>query len=96
MGFIKGYLCGFRWTLNPNNYEVAKDLLVARMPAIKPTIVYRVMTKLFNPSTGLIPDGEFDIPGIKTVLSLRNRFTTTKEKSTDLLTDIDAAYLGKA
>ena len=66
------------------------------MPAIKPTIVDRVMTELFDLSTSLIPDGEFDIPGIKTVLSLRNRLTTTKEKSTDLLTDIDAAYLRKA
>lgn len=64
-------MCGLRWTLNPDNYEAAKDLLVARMPAIKPTIVDRVMTKLLDPSTGLIPDGEFDIPGIKTVLSLR-------------------------
>ena len=54
------------------------------------------MTELFDPSTSLIPDGEFDILGIKTVLSLRNRLTTTKEKSTDLLTDIDAAYPRKA
>ena len=66
------------------------------MPAIRPTIVDRVMTELFDPSTSLIPDGEFDIPGTKTVLSLRNRLTTTKEKSTDLLTDIDAAYPRKA
>ena len=53
------------------------------------------MTELFDPSTSLIPDGEFDALGVKTVRSLRNRFSATKEKSIDFLTDIDAAYLKK-
>jgi len=95
IGFIRGYLRGLRWTLSSDNYEAAKDLLVTRMPAIKSTIVDRVMIKLLDPSTGLIPDGEFDALGVKTVRSLRNRFSATKEKSIDFLTDIDAAYLKK-
>lgn len=96
MGFIKGYLRGLRWTLNPDNYEVARDLLVTRMPAIRSTIADGVMTKLLDPSTGLIPDGEFDSQGVDAVRLLRNRFAATKEKSIDFSDDIDAAYLRKA
>lgn len=73
-GFIRGYLAGLRWTLEPRNYPAAKELLAARMPAIKPRVADAVMGKLLDPATGLTPEAEFDPLGIETVLELRSRF----------------------
>ena len=73
-GFIRGYLAGLRWTLEPRNYLAAKELLAARMPAIKPRVADAVMGKLLDPATGLTPEAGFDPRGIETVLELRSRY----------------------
>ena len=72
-GFIRGYLAGLRWTLDPDNYTAARALLLARMPALKPGVADAVMSKLLNPATGLTPEAEFDPVGVDTVLDLRSR-----------------------
>lgn len=71
--FIGGYLAGLRWTLDPDNYSAAKELLLARMPAIKPGVADAVMAKLLDPTTGLTPEADLDLLGIRTVLDLRSR-----------------------
>ena len=73
-GFIRGYLAGLRWTLEPSNYAAAKALLLRKMPAIKPPVADAVMGKLLDPATGLTAEAELDSTGIETVLDLRSRY----------------------
>lgn len=73
-GFIRGYLAGLRWTLEPSNYDAAKELLLSRMPAIRPPVADAVMGKLLDPATGLTAGAAFDSEGIETVLNLRSRY----------------------
>ena len=72
--FMRGYLEGLAWTLDPQNYETATALLLERMPAIKPRVAPAVMAKLLDPATGLTPGGAIDEEGMRAVLALRSRY----------------------
>ena len=87
--FIKGYLTSLEWTLDPNNYEEAKEILLKNMPAIKPGVADAVMQKLLNPATGLTPVGEMDIAGIDAVLGLRSRYAKPSKQLLDHSAYID-------
>ncbi len=87
--FIKGYLTSLEWTLDPNNYEEAKEILLKNMPAIKPGVADAVMQKLLNPATGLTPIGEMDIAGIDAVLGLRSRYAKPSKQLLDHSAYID-------
>lgn len=88
-GFIAGYLRGLDWTLDPANRGAAAELLLAKMPAIQPRVVDRVMDNLLNPQSGLTPRAEVLADGVRTVLDLRSRYgagapLTDAEKYFDL------------
>ena len=72
--YLRSYLQGLDWVLNPKNALQAQDLLLAKMPAIKPKVVSSVMRSLLCPRTGLTVNGALLSKGIDTVLDLRNRF----------------------
>ncbi len=72
-GFIKGYLAGLDWTLDPANRDAGAELLLANMPVLKPGVVGAVMDSLCDPRSGLTPKGETLPDGVKTVLDLRSR-----------------------
>ena len=94
-GFIRGYLAGLRWTLEPRNYPAARELLAARMPAIKPRVADAVMRKLLDPATGLTPEAEFDPRGIETVLELRSRYGGAAVPLQDSHRYLDVSYLDR-
>lgn len=73
-GFIRGYLGGLTWTLDPANQQAASDLLLARMPEIKPPVVGAVMASLLSPKSGLTPGAAILPAGIATVLELRSKY----------------------
>jgi len=73
-GFIRGYLAGLDWTLDPANRDEAVKLLLARMDAIKPEVAPKVVANLVNPRSGLTPRGAFLPDGVATVLELRRRY----------------------
>ncbi|HSR55172.1 MAG TPA: ABC transporter substrate-binding protein, partial [Alphaproteobacteria bacterium] len=73
-GYIKGYLAGLDWALDPANREAAAKLLLEKMPAIKPGVVDKVMGNLLNPRSGLTPRAEVLADGVKTVLELRSKY----------------------
>lgn len=77
--FMRGYLDGLAWTLNPANYDAATALLLERMPAIQPPVAPAVMAKLLDPATGLTPGGAIDEAGMRTVLELRSRYAKPKK-----------------
>ncbi len=77
--FMRGYLAGLAWTLDPANYDAAVALLLERMPAIKPQVAPAVMAKLLDPATGLTPGGAVDEEGMRTVLALRSRYAKPRK-----------------
>lgn len=92
-GFIRGYLAGLRWTLEPSNYDAAKKLLLNKMPAIKPPVADAVMGKLLDPATGLTAEAVFDSKGIETVLELRSRYGSGATPLTVPHRYLDLSYL---
>lgn len=72
--FIRGYLKGLDWTLDPANREAAEKLLVAKMDQIQPAAVKPVMDSLLSPKSGLTPKGVILRDGMAQVLALRSRF----------------------
>lgn len=74
MAYLKGYLRGLDWTLAPANRKAGAELLMAKMPAIKPGVVDAVMESLLSERTGLTPDGAILRDGMQTVLDLRARY----------------------
>ncbi|MDH7796606.1 MULTISPECIES: ABC transporter substrate-binding protein [unclassified Beijerinckia] len=73
-GFIRGYLAGLAWTLDPANKEEATQVLLANMPEIKPQVAPAVMASLLSPRSGLTPKAAMLMDGVATVLDLRSRY----------------------
>ena len=73
-GFIRGYLAGLEWTLDPANRQEATDILLANMPEIKPPVAGAVMNSLLSPRSGLTPGAAMLMEGVKTVLALRSKY----------------------
>ena len=91
--FIRGYLAGLEWTLAPENYPAARDILLTNMPAIKPGVADAVMTKLLDPATGLTPGAEITPEGVETVLRLRSRYARPAKQLADPSPYLDLSYL---
>ena len=51
-GFIRGYLAGLAWTLEPENRQEATETLLRNMPEIKPPVAGAVMNSLLSPKSG--------------------------------------------
>ena len=96
IAFIRGYLEGLAWTLEPNNYDEAVVTLQRNMPAIKDGVVDAVMAKLLSPETGLTPLAALDGLGMKTVLDLRNCYMQTEEALRNIDRYIDLTYYNRA
>jgi ABC-type nitrate/sulfonate/bicarbonate transport system substrate-binding protein len=94
--FIRGYLAGLAWTLDPANEAAAKALLLERMPAIKPGVVGAVIAKLIDPRTGLTPGGHIDREGMATVLALRSRYATPRRALDSIEPYIDLSFYDDA
>jgi ABC-type nitrate/sulfonate/bicarbonate transport system substrate-binding protein len=82
--FLKGYLAGLAWTLDPANRAAAGELLQAEMPEIKPGVVDAVMNSLLSPRSGLTPKGAILREGMRTVLDLRSRYGSGKTALSDV------------
>jgi ABC-type nitrate/sulfonate/bicarbonate transport system substrate-binding protein len=82
--FIKAYLKGLDWSLNPANREAASALLLTKMPDIKPGVVGKVMDSLLSPKSGLTPDGAILPEGMKAVLDLRSRHGKPAKSLSDI------------
>jgi len=91
-GFIRGYLKGLDWTLDPANRAAAADLLLQRMPAIKPGVVGAVMDSLLSPQSGLTPNGAILRDGMATVLALRSRHGQPARALNDIDKYLDLSF----
>ena len=91
-GFIRGYLKGLDWTLDPANRAAGAELLLEKMPAIKPGVVDAVMDSLLSPKSGLTPRGSILRDGMATVLSLRSRYGEPRRELTDIEKYLDLSF----
>ncbi len=96
IGFIKAYLEGLAWTLDPVNREEASQILLRNMPDIKPGVVGSVMASLLSPASGLTPQGAITIPGVHAVLDLRMRYGKPDAKLDDPARYIDLTWYDAA
>jgi ABC-type nitrate/sulfonate/bicarbonate transport system substrate-binding protein len=90
--YLRGYLKGLAWSLAPQNREAASQLLLAKMPAIKPGVVGAVMNSLLSPRSGLTPDGAILRDGMRTVLDLRARHAAEKKPLSDVEKYLDLSF----
>jgi ABC-type nitrate/sulfonate/bicarbonate transport system substrate-binding protein len=96
IGFIRGYLDGLAWTLDPANKDEATQVLLRNMPEIKPPVAGAVMASLLSPRSGLTPKGAVTIDGIRAVLDLRTRYGKPGSSLTDPHKYIDLTYYNEA
>jgi len=73
VAYLRGYLKGLEWALRPENRAAGAELLMSKMPAIKPAVVDAVMDSLLCERTGLTPRGAVLRDGMQTVIDLRAR-----------------------
>ena len=95
-GFIRGYLAGLEWTLDPANRQEATDMLLRNMPEIKPPVAGAVMNRLLSPRSGLTPGAAMLMDGVRAVLDLRTRYGSGKTALTDPSKYIDLKYYDEA
>ncbi len=90
--FIRAYLKGLAWTLDPANREAGAALLQSRMPDIQPAAVPSVMASLLSPRSGLTPGAHILPEGMKTVLDLRSRYGKGGKVLTDIEKYLDLSF----
>ena len=90
--FIRGYLKGLAWTLDPANREAAEQLLQSKMPEIQPAALQSVMNSLLSPKSGLTPDAKIIPEGMKRVLERRSRYGISGAPLTDPAKYLDLSH----
>lgn len=90
--FIRAYLKGLAWTLDPANRETGAALLQSRMPDIQPAAVPSIMASLLSPRSGLTPGAHILPEGMRTVLDLRSRYGKGGETLTDIEKYLDLSF----
>lgn len=90
--FIRGYLKGLEWTLDPANREAAEQLLQSKMAEIQPAAVASVMSSLLSPRSGLTPAAKILPEGMKQVLELRSRYGAGQAPLTDATKYLDLSH----
>jgi ABC-type nitrate/sulfonate/bicarbonate transport system substrate-binding protein len=90
--YLRGYLYGLSWSLDPKNRDAGANLLLAKMPAIKPGVVGAVMNSLLSPQSGLTPNAAILRDGMETVLKLRERHAPSKKTLGDVDKYLDLSF----
>ena len=90
--FIRAYLKGLCWTLDPANADAAEQLLLSKMPEIQPAAAKAVMRSLLSPRSGLTPDGAILPTGMERVLQLRARYGQGGHELNDISKYLDLSY----
>ena len=90
--FIRAYLKGLAWTLDPANREAGAALLQSRMPDIQPAAVPSIMASLLSPRSGLTPGAHILPDGMRTVLDLRSRYGKGGKVLTDIEKYLDLSF----
>lgn len=96
VGFIRAYKSALDWIYDRGNREIVEALLVANVRDMTPALAKGSYELLVGDKGGVIRDAALDIPGIKTVLTLRSKYGTPQKTLTDPDKYIDSSYYRKA
>jgi ABC-type nitrate/sulfonate/bicarbonate transport system substrate-binding protein len=92
VGFTKAYLRALRWLREPRNRPWVDALLVAHVEALAPQGASAVADVLLDERTGFRADVSFDMPGIRTVLSLRSKYGKPRRELVEASRYIDPRF----
>ncbi|MBS0124329.1 ABC transporter substrate-binding protein [Thetidibacter halocola] len=94
--FLRAYLKGLNWVLDPANREAGQALLLEKMTAIQPQAAPAVMKSLLSPASGLTPGADILPDGMKQVLALRSRYGSGGSPLDDHEKYLDLSFLDAA
>ena len=95
-GFIAAYLEAVNWCFEDGNREESLDLITANMPQMSREVANAACEVFLDPKTGFQREGNFDMPGIATVLDLRAEFGPAPDDLHGAEHYIDTTYLEMA
>ena len=72
--YIRGYIAGLDWLFDPANQDAALALLRRKLPNLTQDLAERSYRVLLHSKNGFARRAELDVPGIATVLSLRQEY----------------------
>jgi ABC-type nitrate/sulfonate/bicarbonate transport system substrate-binding protein len=70
IGYIRGYVQGRRWLLEPKNKDAMVKIMVERLK-LSPEVAEKSYAVATDPKDGIARDARFDMPGFRNVLGLR-------------------------
>jgi len=96
IGLMRAYRDAMEWLFDPKNREIAEALLVAHDRGMTPALARATYEVLVDPKEGLYRNLALDIEGLRTVLTLRNKFSTPPMNLTDPMKYVDLELYKKA
>jgi ABC-type nitrate/sulfonate/bicarbonate transport system substrate-binding protein len=93
VNYLKAYLGGLRWVMDPANKAAATKLLAERQK-LTPEVAEKSFALYADPTEGFAKDAAIDMKGFETVLKLRADFQGVPAASPDKY--IDLSYYKKA
>lgn len=96
IGLMRAYRDAMEWLFDPKNREIAEALLVAHDRGMTPALARPTYEVLVDPKEGLYRNLALDIEGLRTVLVLRNKFSTPPMELTDPMKYVDLELYRKA
>ena len=96
IGMMRAYRDAMEWLFEPKNREIAEALLVAHDRGMTPALSRQTYDVLTDPKEGLYRNVALDIEGLRTVLNLRNKFSTPPMNLTDPMKYVDLELYRKA
>ncbi len=96
IGLMRAYGDAMEWLFDPKNREIAEALLVAHDRGMTPALARRTYEVLVDPKEGLYRNLALDIEGLRTVLVLRNKFSTPPMNLTEPMKYVDLELYRKA
>ena len=96
VAFIRSYTQAIDWLYEPKNHDEAIKILRANVPTLTPELAENTYQELLNPRSGFFKKGAIDLPGIKTVLTLRTKYALPHKDLNDPTKYYDPTYYNKA
>jgi ABC-type nitrate/sulfonate/bicarbonate transport system substrate-binding protein len=96
LGMMRAYRDAMEWLFDPKNREITEALLVAHDRGMTPALARRTYEVLTDPKDGLYRNLALNVEGMKTVLALRNKFSTPPMNLTDPMKYVDLELYRKA
>jgi ABC-type nitrate/sulfonate/bicarbonate transport system substrate-binding protein len=96
VAFIRAYLAALDWLFEPANKAEAVAVLRKNLSAMNEELAQKSYDILVHPTRGFSRRAELDVPGVKTVLTLRSKYAQPPKPLTDPAKYYDLQYHAKA